>query len=58
MADRSTEMDDSLNDPQMARISTTRADGSPYVIPLCHKFNPDDGTFFISTGADSVTVKI
>lgn len=57
MADRPTEMDDFLNDPRMVRISTTKADGSPHVIPLCYKFNPDDGTFFISTGADSVTVK-
>lgn len=58
MVDRPTEMDAFLQERgRMARIGTTNKDGSPHVVPLSYKFYPEDGSFFISTGADSVTVK-
>ena len=57
MAERPTEMDEFLDEPRMARVSTSNRDGSPHIVPLCYKFNAKDGTFFISTGADSVTAK-
>ncbi|MBI2178928.1 MAG: pyridoxamine 5'-phosphate oxidase family protein, partial [Candidatus Tectomicrobia bacterium] len=40
----------------MARVCTVNRDGSPHVVPLVYKFHPEEGTFFLSTGADSVTV--
>ena len=58
MSDRPMEMDDFLDDPgRMVRVSTTNADGTPHIVPLCFKFHRDNGTFFLSTGSDSVTVK-
>jgi PPOX class probable F420-dependent enzyme len=57
MADRPTEMDEFLDEPRMARVSTVNANGSPHTVPLCYKFHSDTGTFFLSTGSDSVTVK-
>ena len=57
MAERPTEMDEFLQEPHMARIATTNADGSPHVVPLLYLFNPEDASFFISTGEDSVSVK-
>ena len=58
MADRPIEMDAFLDEPgHMVRVCTVNKSGMPHVVPLCYKFQPDDGTFFISTGADSVTVK-
>ena len=57
MAERPTEMDAFLDEPRMVRVSTVNADGSPHIVPLCYKFDAGDGTFFLSTGADSVTVK-
>ncbi|MEE8111011.1 MAG: TIGR03618 family F420-dependent PPOX class oxidoreductase [bacterium] len=57
MADRPTDMDEFLTQPNMARVATTNKDGSPHCVPLWYKFNPGDGTFEISTGAESVTVK-
>jgi PPOX class probable F420-dependent enzyme len=40
----------------MARVATTNKNGSPHCVPLWYRFNPGDGTFEISTGAESVTV--
>jgi PPOX class probable F420-dependent enzyme len=57
MAERPREMDEFLNEPRMARISTVSAGGLPHSVPLCYKFDSGAGTFFISTGSDSVTVK-
>ncbi len=58
MANRPREMDAFLGEPgHMVRVCTVSKSGMPHVIPLCYKFQPDDGTFFLSTGADSVTVK-
>ena len=57
MAERPTEMDAFLQEPRMARIATTNPDGSPHVVPLLYLFNPDDASFFISTGNDSVSVR-
>ena len=57
MANRPTEMDEFLQEPHMARIATTNADGSPHVVPLLYLFNPEEASFFISTGEDSVSVR-
>lgn len=58
MADRPREMDDFLAERgRMVRTCTTNPNGTPHIVPLCYKFNQDEGTFFISTGAESVTVK-
>ena len=58
MADRPREMDAFLDEPgHMVRVCTVNKSGMPHVVPLCYKFQPDDGTFFLSTGADAVTVK-
>ena len=57
MADRPTNLDDFLGQPMMARVATTNRNGSPHCVPLWYRFNPSDGTFEISTGAESVTVK-
>ncbi len=57
MAERPREMDEFLNEPRMARVSTVSAGGSPHTVPLCYKFDPGAGTFHISTGSDSVTVR-
>lgn len=58
MADRPKEMDAFLDEPgRMVRVCTVNRNGTPHVVPLCYKFHPQDGSFFISTGADSVTVR-
>ncbi len=58
MADRPREMDEFLSDRgRMIRACTTNPNGTPHIVPLCFKFNPDGGTFLLSTGADSVTAK-
>jgi nitroimidazol reductase NimA-like FMN-containing flavoprotein (pyridoxamine 5'-phosphate oxidase superfamily) len=57
MAERPTEMDDFLCEPRMARIATVNTNGSAHVVPVVYIFNPEDGSFFISTGANSVTVR-
>lgn len=58
MAERPTEMDEFLNDRgRMVRVCTVRPNGTAHVVPLCYKFYPEEGSFFLSTGADSVTVK-
>lgn len=57
MPQRPTDLDEFLARPMMARVATTNKDGSPHCVPLWYKFNPADGTFEISTGVDSVTVK-
>ncbi|MFQ5912809.1 MAG: pyridoxamine 5'-phosphate oxidase family protein [Nitrospinota bacterium] len=57
MAQRPTDMDDLLAKPVFARVATTNKDGSPHCVPLLHGFNPSDGTFDISTGVDSLTVR-
>ena len=57
MAERPTDLDDFLAKPMMARVATTNKNGSPHCVPLWYRFNPGDGTFEISTGADAVTVK-
>jgi len=57
MAERPTEMDEFLQEPHMARIATTNADGSPHVVPLLYLFNPEDASFFISTSTESVSVR-
>ena len=57
MAERPTDMDDFLTQPMMARVATTNKNGTPHCVPLWYKFNPENGTFEISTGAESVTVK-
>ena len=55
MAERPKEMDDFLCEPRVARVASTNANSSPHIVPFVYLFNPEDGTFFISTGADSVT---
>lgn len=57
MADRPTEMDEFLLTPRMARLATTNANGTPHLVPLVYLFRPEEGTFFFSTGAESVTVR-
>lgn len=57
MAERPTDMDDFLTQPMMARVATTNKNGTPHCVPLWYRFNPGDGMFEISTGAESVTVK-
>ncbi len=58
MPERPKEMDEFLSSRgRMARVATVSKGGSPHVVPLVYKFSPEDGTFFISTGADSVTVR-
>ena len=58
MADRPRDMDAFLDEPgRMVRVCTVSKSGVPHIVPLCYKFQPEDGTFFLSTGADSVTVK-
>ena len=58
MSDRPSEMDNFLDARgRMARVCTVNGDGSPHVVPLVYKFHPEEGTFFLSTGADSVTVR-
>ncbi len=57
MAERPTEMDEFLDEPRMVRVSTVNPDATPHIVPLCYKFDSGEGTFLISTGADSVTVK-
>ncbi len=58
MADRPTEMDEFLEDRgRMMRVCTVGKSGTPHIVPLCYKFQPEGGTFFLSTGADSATVK-
>ncbi|MEE9275485.1 MAG: PPOX class F420-dependent oxidoreductase [bacterium] len=57
MAERPKEMDEFLSEPRMVRLGTTNADGSPHVVPLVYVFDPAEGSFFISTGADSVTTR-
>ncbi|MEE9274748.1 MAG: TIGR03618 family F420-dependent PPOX class oxidoreductase [bacterium] len=57
MADRPTEMDEFLIEPRIVRASTINKNGTPHIVPLVYVFNPEDGSFFISTGSDAVTVK-
>ena len=57
MAERPTEMDNFLCEPRMARIATMNTNGSAHLVPVVYIFNPEDGSFFISTGATSVTVR-
>ena len=57
MADRPKEMDEFLTEPRIVRASTINKNGTPHIVPLVYVFNPEDGSFFISTGSDSVTVK-
>jgi PPOX class probable F420-dependent enzyme len=57
MAERPTEMDDFLCEPRMARIATVKANGTVHVVPVVYIFNTEDGSFFVSTGSDSLTVR-
>lgn len=58
MAERPKEMDEFLGESRrMARVSTTNPDTSPHIVPLCYKFTSEEGTFFFSTGVDSLTVR-
>ena len=57
MAERPTEMDDFLLGPRMARIATINANSTAHMVPVVYIFDPEDGSFFISTGANSVTVR-
>ena len=57
MAERPKEMDELLCEPRMARIATVSPRNVPHIVPVVYIFDPEEGSFFISTGADSVTAK-
>ena len=57
MVERPKEMDAFLCEPRVARIASVNENGSPHIVPLVYLFNPEDGTFFFNTGADSVTIR-
>lgn len=57
MSERPKEMDEFLTAPRMARIATMSANNTSHVVPVVYIFDPEDGTFRLSTGAESVTVR-
>ena len=57
MAERPKEMDEFLCEARMARIATTNLKNVPHIVPVVYIFNLQEGSFFISTGANSVTVR-
>jgi nitroimidazol reductase NimA-like FMN-containing flavoprotein (pyridoxamine 5'-phosphate oxidase superfamily) len=46
-----------LCEPRMARIATVSPRNVLHIVPVVYIFDPEEGSFFISTGAHSVTVR-
>ena len=56
MVERRKELDELLCEPRMARIATVSPRNVPHIVQVVYIFDPEEGSFFISTGAPSVPV--
>ncbi len=57
MTDRPTIMDEFLKVAHLSCLGTLNPDGSIHMVPVTPLFDAENGTFFISTGAESVTYR-